>query len=67
MRRMTSPVATMWRTNTSKMFQSSALGTMIKKPNAAVTDALAQKTMALKMMSTDMSSSAAFAQQKFRK
>ena len=65
MRRMTSPVATMWRTNTSKMFQSSALGTIIKKPNAAVTDALAQKTMALKMMSTDMSSSAAFAQQKF--
>ena len=65
MKRMTSPVATMWRTNTDKMFQRSALGTMIKKPNAAVTDALAQKTAALKMMSMDMSSSAAFHAQKF--
>lgn len=44
MRRMNSPVSTMWKTNTSKMFQQSALGTMIKKPNAAVTEALAQKT-----------------------
>ena len=41
MRRMNSPVSSMWRTNTSKMFQQSALGTMIKKPNAAVTNALA--------------------------
>lgn len=37
MKRMKSPVADMWRTSTSKMFQTSALGTMIKKPNAAVT------------------------------
>lgn len=50
----------MWRTNTDKMFQRSALGTMIKKPNAAVTDALAQKTQALKLMSMDMASSTAF-------
>ena len=67
MKRMTSPVATMWRTNTNKMFQKSALGTLIKKPNAAVTEALAQKTEALKLMSLDMSSSAAFQQQKFRR
>ena len=60
MKRMNSPVASMWRTNTSKMFQASALGTMIKKPNPAVTEALAQKTQALKLMSMDMSSSAAF-------
>ena len=40
---------------------------MIKKPNAAVTNALAQKTQALKLMSMDMSSSAAFQQQKFRR
>lgn len=57
----------MWRTNTNSMFQKSALGTMIKKPNAAVTGALAQKTQALKLMSMDMSSSAAFTQQKFRR
>lgn len=38
---------------------------MIKKPNAAVTDALARKTEALKLMSKDMSSSTAFNQKKF--
>jgi len=38
---------------------------MIKKPNGAVTNALAQKTQALKLMSMDMSSSAAFQQKKF--
>lgn len=67
MKRMTSPVSSMWRTNPNSMFQQSALGTMIKKPNAAVTNALAQKTQALKLMSMDMSSSTAFQQQKFRK
>ena len=65
MKRMTSPVASMWRTNTNNMFQKSALGTLIKKPNPAVTEALAQKTQALKLMSMDMSSSAAFNQKKF--
>ena len=44
MRRMNSPVSTLWKTNTDKMFKTRALGTMIKKPNAAVTEALAQKT-----------------------
>ncbi len=44
MRRMNSPVSSLWKTNTDKMFQTSALGTMIKKPNVAVTEALAQKT-----------------------
>lgn len=57
----------MWRTNTTSMFQQSALGTMIKKPNAAVTNALAQKTQALKLMSMDMSSSTAFNDNKFRR
>ena len=41
MKRMTSPVSTMWRTNQNEMFKKSALGTMIRKPNAAVTEALA--------------------------
>ena len=67
MKRMTSPVATMWRTNTSKMFQQSALGTMIKKPNHAVTEALAQKTQALRFMSMDMSSGSNFAANKFQR
>ena len=41
MKRMNNSVSAMWRTSTSKMFQSSALGTLIKKPNGAVTEALA--------------------------
>jgi len=57
----------MWRTSANKMFQQSAMGTMIKKPNAAVTEALAQKTQALKLMSMDMSSSATFNQKKFQR
>lgn len=67
MRRMNSPVSTLWRTNTDNMFRKSELGTMIKKPNAAVVDALAQKTQALKLMSMDMSSSAAFANKRFQR
>lgn len=67
MRRMNSPVSTLWRTNTDHMFRRSDLGTMIRKPNAAVVDALAQKTQALKLMSMDMSSSAAFANKRFQK
>ena len=44
MKRMNSPVSALWKTNTDKMFQTSDLGKMIKKPNMAVTEALAQKT-----------------------
>lgn len=58
MRRMNSPVADLWRTNTQLEFNKSSLGTLIKKPNHAVTEALMQKTQALKLMSLDMSSSA---------
>jgi len=67
MKRMSSSVSSMWRTNTSKMFQQSALGTMIRKPNAAVTEALNQKTQALKLMSMDMSSSSAFNEKKYQR
>ena len=67
MRRMNNSVSSMWRTSQSKMFQQSALGTLIKKPNGAVTGALAEKTQALKLMSMDMSSSAAFNQKKFQR
>lgn len=60
MRRMNSPVSTLWKTNTDEVFKSSQMGSIIKKPNLAVTEALAQKTQALKLMSMDMSSSAGF-------
>ena len=65
MKRMGGSVSALWRTNQAEMFQRSALGTLIKKPNGAVTGALAEKTQALKLMSMDMSSSAAFNQKKF--
>lgn len=58
MKRMNSPVSTMWKTNTTLEFNKSQLGTLIKKPNLKVTEALMQKTQALKLMSLDMSSSA---------
>ncbi len=64
MRRSNSPVATTWRTNTQTQFYKSPLGTMIRKPDSEVNQALMQKTQALKMMSLDMSSSAKFASQK---
>jgi len=36
------------------------MGTMIRKPNNEVNQALAQKTMALRLMSLDMSSACRF-------
>lgn len=57
MRRMNSPVSELWKTNTQSQFQKSAMGTLVKKPNQQVTDALRQKTEALKLMSLDLSSS----------
>ncbi len=40
MRRSNSPVSTIWKTDTQSEFFKSSLGTMIKKPNNEVTDAL---------------------------
>jgi len=60
MKRQASPVNTLWKTSYSKNFQTSTLGTLIKKPNQEVTEALNEKTRALKMMSMDMSSSSKF-------
>lgn len=39
MKRMNSPVSTLWRTNTKLNFNKSGLGTMIQKPNASVAEA----------------------------
>lgn len=58
MRRTNSPVSTMWKTNTEAMFRASKMGNIVSKPNKHVTQALAQKTMALKLMSMDFSSAA---------
>lgn len=58
MRRTNSPVSTMWKTNTEEMFRASKMGNLVTKPNRHVTQALNQKTMALKLMSMDMSSAA---------
>lgn len=44
MRRSNSPVSTIWKTNTQSEFYKSTLGTMIKKPNNEVSEALMQKT-----------------------
>jgi hypothetical protein len=56
MKRSTSPVSTLWKTSYTKTFASSTLGTLIKKPNPEVVQTLNEKTMALKMMSLDLSS-----------
>jgi hypothetical protein len=58
MRRTNSPVSTMWKTNTEAMFRQSKMGNIVSKPNKHVTQALSQKTQALKLMSMDMSSAA---------
>ena len=39
MKRMNSPVSTLWKTNTQASFNRSGLGTMIQKPNASVAEA----------------------------
>jgi hypothetical protein len=56
MKRSTSPVSLLWKTSYTKTFASSTLGTLIRKPNPEVVSTLNEKTMALKMMSLDLSS-----------
>jgi hypothetical protein len=60
MKRSTTPVSTAWKSSYTKTFATSALGGLIKKPNQEVVQTLNQKTMALKLMSLDLSSSAKF-------
>ena len=56
MKRSTSPVSTLWKTSYTKTFARSTLGSLIQKPNPEVVQTLNEKTMALKMMSLDLSS-----------
>lgn len=58
MRRTNSPVSTMWQTSASDIFRASKMGNLVSKPNRHVTEAMSQKTQALKLMSMDMSSAA---------
>lgn len=58
MRRSSRPVSSVWRTNRSAQFMRSSLGSLIKRPNEQVTEALMRKTEALRWMSMDMSSAA---------
>lgn len=59
MKRSLSPCSTFWRTSYNKAWGKSNLGSMLKKPNEAINSTLEKKTLALKMMSLDMSSSGA--------
>ena len=58
--RQASPVSTLWTTSYNSTWAASTLGTLIKKPNNNVTQALNEKTAALKIMSLDLSSSGRF-------
>jgi len=60
MKRSVSPCSTFWKTSYNKSWRSSNLGTLLKKPESSITDAQEKKTLALKLMSMDMSSSGAF-------
>jgi len=60
MKRATQPVSETWKSNYTKTFAQSTLGTLLQKPNQEVVRTLNDKTMALKMMSLDLSSSGKF-------
>jgi hypothetical protein len=54
--RQGSPVSTRWTTKYNDSWAKSTLGSLVKKPNTVITQALNEKTQALKIMSLDMSS-----------
>jgi hypothetical protein len=60
MKRSTTPVSSIWKSNYTKTFAQSTLGSLIQKPNHDVVQTLNEKTMALKLMSLDLSSSSRF-------
>lgn len=60
MKRSVSPCSTFWKTSYNKSWRQSNLGKLLKQPDPSMTGALEKKTLALKMMSMDMSSSGAF-------
>jgi nucleoid DNA-binding protein len=60
MKRSTTPVSNTWKSSYTKTFAQSTLGTLLAKPNTEVVKTLNEKTLALKMMSLDLSSSGKF-------
>lgn len=60
MKRAITPVSNTWKSSYTKTFANSTLGTLLSKPNNEVVKTLNDKTMALKMMSLDLSSSGKF-------
>jgi hypothetical protein len=60
MKRSVSPCSTFWKTSYNKSWRQSNLGKLLKQPESSVSDAMEKKTLALKLMSMDMSSSSAF-------
>ena len=60
MKRAITPVSQTWKSSYTKTFAQSTLGTLLAKPNQEVVRTLNDKTLALKMMSLDLSSSGKF-------
>lgn len=60
MKRSITPVSNTWKSSYTKTFAQSTLGNLLQKPNNEVIKTLNDKTMALKMMSLDLSSSGKF-------
>jgi CCDC81 eukaryotic HU domain 2 len=60
MKRAITPVSNTWKSSYTKTFAQSTLGTLLTKPNHEVVKTLNDKTLALKMMSLDLSSSGKF-------
>lgn len=60
MKRAITPVSNTWKSSYTKTFAQSTLGTLLQKPNNEVVKTLNEKTLALKLMSLDLSSSGKF-------
>ena len=60
MKRAITPVSNTWKSSYTKTFAQSTLGNLLTKPNHEVVKTLNDKTLALKMMSLDLSSSGKF-------
>ena len=60
MKRAITPVSNTWKSSYTKTFAQSTLGTLLSKPNNEVVKTLNEKTLALKLMSLDLSSSGKF-------
>lgn len=67
MKRSVSPCSTFWKTSYGKQWRQSNLGKLLKQPESSVSGALEKKTLALKLMSLDMSSTGGFSFKGYKK